>query len=136
MSQGFAVNTGPTGPQGPTVRAIMLCAAYTPAATGADSAEAVVPYDVDGTTPVIWNVRRLVFRVAAAGGAPSITVEKSTGSGAFSAVTVGTVTLGSGAYEGSTTASLGTLASGDKLRFSVGTLGTALNWTVIVEISL
>ena len=30
MAQGFAVNTGPTGPQGPSVRAIVLCSAYTP----------------------------------------------------------------------------------------------------------
>ncbi len=110
-----------------------LCAGFTPAATGADVAEFVVPYDPkDGSTSVTWNIRRIDFRVQTAGGAPSVTVEKSTASGAFSAGTVGTVTLASGANEGSTTISLGTVASGNKLRINVGTLATAQNWTVEV----
>jgi hypothetical protein len=114
---------------------LVLCAAFTPAGTGADTAEFVVPYSPrDGTTSVTWNVRRIDFRVQTAGGAPAITVEKSTATGAFSATTVGTVTLGSGAFEGNNTTSLGTVASGDKLRFNVGTLATAQNWTI--EVSL
>jgi hypothetical protein len=116
-------------------RAIVLCSAFTPTGTGADLGEITVPYAGDGTTSVTYNVVRLTLRVQTAGGAPAMTVEKSTVAGAFSAASVGTVTLGSGSSEGSTTAALGTVASGDKLRFNVGTLATATNWTIIVEIS-
>ncbi len=87
---------------------------------------------MDGVTSITWNVRRIDFRVNVAGGAPAITVEKSTASTAFSSASVGTVTLGSGAYEGNNTSSLGTVASGNKLRFNVGTLGTATGWTIEV----
>jgi len=113
----------------------MLCAGFTPSTTGADGAEIPVPYDVDGTTSVTWNVKRISLRVGTAGGAPSVTIEKSTVVGGFSAAAVGTVTLGSGDNEGSATAALGTVASGNKLRFNVVTLATAQNWTVIVELS-
>jgi hypothetical protein len=122
-------------PKVPAGGVLVLCAAFTPAGAGADTAEFVVPYSPrDGTTSVTWNVRRIDFRVNAAGGAPAITVEKSTAAGAFSATTVGTVTLGSGAFEGSVTAALGTTASGDKLRFNVGTLATATGWTIEVTL--
>ncbi len=130
-----AGGAGPPGPAGPDVRSIALCSAFTPLATGADAGEVTVPYDADGTTAVTFNVKRLTLRVATAGGAPEIVVEKSTVAGAFAAATVGTVTLGAGAFEGSVTAALGTVASGNKLRFKVNTLGTALNWTVLVELS-
>jgi hypothetical protein len=112
---------------------LTLCAGFIPAGTGADVAELVVPYDSkDGTTSIVWNVRRIDFRVQTAGGAPSVTVEKSTVATAFVATAVGTVTLASGAYEGSVTASLGTVASGNKIRMNVITLATATNWTVEV----
>jgi len=120
----------------PTVRSVVLCSGFTPQVTGGDLSEFEVPYAADGTTSLTYKVKRIFFRVGTAGGAPSITVEKSTGTGAFSATTVGTVTLGSGAYEGSTTTSLGTVTSGNKLRFNVGTLATAFNWTIIVELAL
>lgn len=117
----------------PVACLLTLCSAFTPAGTGADIAEIVVPYNPkDGTTSVTWTVRRIDFRVNVAGGAPAITVEKYTGTGAFSATTVGTVTLGSGAYEGETHSGLGTVASGNKLRFNVGTLATATGWTIEV----
>ena len=119
-------------PMGATV---VLCSSFTPAGTGADTAEIVVPYSPrDGTTSITWNVRAIDFRVQTAGGAPAVTVEKSTAAGAFSAATVGAVTLASGAFEGRTTAALGTVASGNKLRFNVGTLATAQNWSVQVEL--
>lgn len=114
---------------------MVLMTGFTPSGTGADSAEAVVPYDpADGTTSITWNVRRIDFRVAAAGGAPEVTVERSTATGAFSAATVGTVTMGSGDYEASKTASFttSTVASGSKLRCNVGALGTATGWTVSI----
>lgn len=145
---GFQVNSGasPLNLDGGTLTAgdvigapmggvVTLCQAFTPAGTGADVAEIVVPFSPrDGTTSVTWNVRRIDFRVQTAGGAPSVRVEKSTAAGAFSAATVGDVTLGSGDFEGSNTSSLGTVASGNKLRFNVLTLATAQNWTVEVTL--
>jgi hypothetical protein len=117
-------------------RSMLLCTAYTPVATGSDGAEVMVPYSpADGVTALTWVVRRLVFRVSVAGGSPSVRFEKSSGTGAFSATTIGTVTLGSGAHEGVTTgSSLGTVTSGNKIRFNAVALGTATGWTVIVEI--
>ena len=113
---------------------MVLAAGWDPTATGADIAEIPVPYDPkDGTTSVTWNVRRIELRVSTAGGTPSVTVEKSTASGVFAASTVGTVTLGVGAYQGAVTAALGTVASGTKLRMNVGDLGTStVGWTVTV----
>lgn len=115
---------------------VALCAAFSPAAIGADAAEVTMPYDPDdGVTSVTWLVRRITLRVRAAGGAPSITVERSTAAGAFSAATIGTVTLGSGAFEGSITSGFtnNSAASGNKIRFNVGVLGTALDWMIEVE---
>lgn len=116
---------------------IVLCAGFTPAGTGGDVAEFTLPYSAaDGTTTVTWNVRRIDFRVQTAGGAPAVTVEKYTGTGAFSATAVGSVTLGSGANEGSQTSGFttSTLSSGDKVRFNPTALGTATNWTVQLEL--
>jgi hypothetical protein len=118
-----------------SVRTVVLCSAYTPLLLGADAAEVTVPYDYDGTTSLTWNVVRLTLRVGTAGGTPGVTVEKSTAATAFSAASVGSVALGAGAYEGSTTAGLGTVASGNKLRFTVDALGTAQNWTVLVDLA-
>jgi hypothetical protein len=114
---------------------MVLCAGFTPLTTGADSAEITVPYALDGTTALTWTVRRLVFRVQIAGGAPVVVIEKYTGTGVFSATTVGTISMGSGAYEAAVTSALGTVASGDKVRFNVTTLATAASWTVEVELS-
>jgi hypothetical protein len=116
------------------VRAVVLCTAFTPPVLGADSGEVVMPFATDGTS-VNYSIKAIRLRVGVAGGAPAVTIEKSTGSGVFSASTVGTVTLSSGAYEGSNTTSLGTINSGDKLRFNVGTIASTQNWTVIVEIA-
>jgi len=112
-----------------------LCAAYTPILTGPDSAEVTAPYDpADGVSSITWTLRWIGLRVQTAGGAPAVTIEKSSGAGAFNPTSVGTVTLGTGASEGTGTAGLGMVNSGDKLRFNVGTLGTAQNWTVLVEL--
>lgn len=114
---------------------VILCEAFTPVGTGADIAEVMVPYDpTDGTTSVTWNVRRIWLRVNVAGGAPVAVIEKSTASTAFSASTVGTLTMGSGDYEVAATSSLGTVASGNKLRFNVTTLATATGWAIGVEL--
>lgn len=114
---------------------IVLCQAFTPTATGGDAAEAVIPYSVDGVTALTWVLRRVTLRVQTAGGAPAVTIEKSTVAGAFSATSVGSVTMGGGAYEVASTASLGSVNSGDKLRFNPTVLGTATNWTIEVELS-
>lgn len=136
-SPGAQGSTGPQGASGVSGCILCLCAALTPTSTGADNAEVTVPYDpTDGTSSITWNVRRLGLRVQTAGGAPSVTVEKSTASGSFSATSVGTVTLSTGAYEGSVTSGLGTVSSGDKIRFNVVTLATAQNWTIEVELGV
>jgi hypothetical protein len=115
-------------------RAVVLCSGFTPTSLGPDAAEVEIPYATNGTS-VTYAITAIRVRVGTAGGAPALTVEKSTGTGAFSAIAVGTVTLGSGANEGATTSSLGSINSGDKLRFNVSDLGSALSWTVIVEIN-
>lgn len=112
---------------------LTLCQGFTPIATGADTAEIIVPHDpVDGTTSITWNVRRISFRVGTAGGSPSVTVERYASTGAFSPTTVGSVTLGAGSYEAANTTSLGTVASNEKLRFNASVLGTATDWTIEV----
>lgn len=111
---------------------IALMHGFTPAATGADAAEVYVPYSPgDGTTSLTYNVRRIDFRLVTAGGTPGLTVQKWSGSGAFTPTTVGTVTMVNGEYQASTTTSLGTIQSGDKLRVSVDSLGSgAEGWFV------
>lgn len=114
---------------------VTLCGAFTPAGTGGDTFEFTMPYSpADGTTSITWNMRRITLRVNVAGGAPAVTIEKSTATGAFSATTMGSVTMGSGNYEVSATGgfSSSTIASGDKLRFNATALGTATGWTVTV----
>jgi hypothetical protein len=114
---------------------LVLCAAHTPSGTGADTAEFVVPYSPDdGTTSLTYNLRRATLRVNVAGGAPVAVLEKSTVAGAFSASTLGTLTMPSGDYQVSITSfAIGTVASGDKVRFNVSALGTATGWTIELE---
>lgn len=113
---------------------VRLIAGVTPGA-GAQVAEYVLPLGTDGAS-VTWVVKRIFFRVQTAGGAPQATVEKYTGTGAFAATTVGSVTLASGANEGSQTSAFttSTLTSGDKVRLNATTLATAANWSVMLEL--
>lgn len=132
-------NTGATTaaaalPAKKQTKSVVLCSAYTPTATGPDFAEVEVPYDTTGSS-LTFAIERILLRVQTAGGAPSMKVEQSSGTGPFSATTVGTVTLAGGANEGQVTASLGTITSGTKLRFNVLVLGTAQNWIVQVDIA-
>ena len=119
-------------------RAVVLCASYTPVVLGADTAEITVPYSpLDGISAVSWSVKRLSLRaqaVESSVGGSAVTIEKSTVAGAFSATTVGTLVLPSGAYE-TYSGSFSKVNSGDKLRFNVNTLGASQNWTIITEIS-
>lgn len=115
---------------------VTLCGAFTPSATGGDAFEFTMPYSpVDGTTSITWNLRRITLRVNVAGGAPAVTIEKSTATGAFSASTMGSVTMGTGNYEVSATSGFtsSTVASGNKLRMNPTALGTATGWTVTCE---
>ncbi len=113
-----------------------LSCGYTPSAVGADPNEVTIPYSkADGTTVLTWTIRRITFRVATAGGSPSMRVEKSTVAGGFSAATVATLTIAAGDSRVSTTASLGTVSSGDTLRFNALDLGSgAAGWTVTIEL--
>jgi hypothetical protein len=121
----------------PYGRSIVLCAAYTPTATGADPAEIPVPYSpLNGTTPVTWSIRRLVIRSSTAEtSTSSINIEKSSITQSFSATLVGAVTHSYGLFETASVGSFGTVVSGDKLRFNVITLGVSTYWTVVVEAS-
>jgi len=120
----------------PIQKTLVLCSGFTPETSGADYAELVVPYASDGTTALTYNVKRINFRVATAGGAQSVTVEKSTATTAFSATTIDTVSITSGAYEAYVNPSSKTVASGNKVRMNIGTLSTPQNWTVTVELSI
>jgi len=113
---------------------ISLCEAFTPAGTGADIAEKRVPFNPTDGSSITWNVKSIFLRVNTAGGAPVVVIQKSTvGNAVFgSGSTVGTITFSSGDYEGEVTSMLGTVASGDKLRFSVTTLATATGWNIDV----
>ena len=114
---------------------LALCAAYTPIASGSDVAEIPVPYSPrDGISSINWNVRRLNMRVQTAGTSSVVNIEKSTTTNGFVASTIGILTLESGSYEAYNSSSLGTINSGDKIRFNVTTLGTAQNWTITTEL--
>jgi hypothetical protein len=125
--------TGSTGPIGPAVQSIVLCSAFTPVTAGADTAQVEIPYSSSGGS-LTYTILRLLVRVQTAGGSPSVLFEMSAGTGAFSPTSIGTVTLTGGTYEGQNTSSLGTIASGTKVRFNVQTLGTAQNWTCQVDL--
>lgn len=113
---------------------ISLCEAFTPAGTGVDINERRVPFNPTDGSSITWNVKSIFLRVNAAGGAPVVVIQKSTvGNATFgSGTTVGTITFNSGDFEGEVTTSLGTVTSGDKLRFSVTALGTATGWGIDV----
>lgn len=115
---------------------LTLSLGTTPPGTGVQDVMFPVPYDSDGTTVVTWNVKRAVFRVHTAGGAPVVVLGISTGTGAQSADgTITTLTMVSGAYEVSVTTSLGTVQSGWKIYLNVTTLGTAVGWTITLLLS-
>jgi hypothetical protein len=122
--------------QTPSKRSVVmtLMEGFTPLASGADAAQIVVPFSpADGTTVLTWTVRRIDWRVSGVGTTSgSITVQKSTAAGAFSATTVGTVTIGAATHEANNTTSLGTVASGDKIRTFINTLGDKTGWFVAV----
>ena len=116
-------------------RSMFLCSAYTPGVTGIDNAEIIIPHDTNGTSSLAWTVRRLSFRVQTSGIGQAITIQKSTGVGAFTPITVGSISIASGMYESGITTGLGTLNSNDKVRFVTDVVGTATNWTIGMEIS-
>jgi len=134
LTASYALNGG-SGPGGGGAKSIMLCAAFTPNWTGADDAEIPIPYDSDGVTPVSWSINRFNIRVKYSGSSTSsVSLEKSTGDGEFVPTTLATLYLNSQSYE-TYTSSLEGIASGEKIRFNVNTLGTAQYWTLTTEIN-
>ena len=116
-------------------KVIGLCMAYTPTVTGSDAAEIPIPYkSSDGITPISWSVKRINFRTQTSESiSSSITIEKSITGNVFSAISLGSLTLSGSLYE-TFTGSTGNINSGDKMRFNVNQLGTALYWTITVEV--
>lgn len=110
---------------------LVLCAAFTPTATGVDVAEYPVPFK--DSNIIVYNLNRIVLRLQTLGGINTASIEKFTGTAAFSSVGIGTVTATATNFEGTTTTGLGTFASGEKLRFNVVGLGTGQNWTLSIE---
>lgn len=126
----------------PTGRSVVLCSAYTPTLNGPDPAEVTIPFSpIDGVTAQSWSLKRISFRAQTVeSNTSSINIEKSITASLFSASFLGTVTLPSGSFENFTTASAGTssigsIISGNKIRFNVTALGTSTNWTIITELS-
>lgn len=123
-------------PSTPSGRAVGLCAAYTPLVTGADAAEIPIPYNTDGTTPITWNIKRINMRVQVSESvSSSVAIEKSNVAGVFTATEIGRILLPATSYEAFTGSISSTIASGEKMRFNVIELGTAQNWTLLVEIT-
>lgn len=132
LTASYAANAGGTAASS---RAMVLCAAFTPFLTGADYAEIPVPYLNDGVTAVSWSVNRINFRVNISGSTTSsITIQKSAATGIFTPTYVTAMSLNSSSYQ-TFTGSLVGVVSGDKVRFSVDTIGTAQYWTITTEIS-
>jgi hypothetical protein len=136
--------TGPTGPPGPTGAtgaagadnpAGFLAAIPFPTPTlGADDLEITLPYHKTTGASLNFTLRRLTLRVVVAGGDEEIEIEKYSGTGAFSGTSMGTLTLGTGEYEGSITSFTGgTAVSGDKFRIVTTDIGTATGWLVTAE---
>jgi hypothetical protein len=122
-----------------------LAKGYTPLATGGDTYEYIVPHSSkDGTTSVTYNVRRVYIRVGVAdAGTSTIQIERSTGTGVFTATSMlsaGLTVTGGSVYEayalqtGTTpTISTTTVNSGDKLRFNFTALDAAhANFTITI----
>ena len=125
--------SGGSGTQ--TFKSVVHCLAFTPTSTGPDAGEVVIPHGHDGVSVLSWDVKRLVFRVQTTGTGSSVLIEKSTGTGGFSATTVGTVAVATGAYEGYSFPTA-TVLSGDKMRFNVTDLGSTQNWFLSTDISV
>lgn len=114
----------------------------TPGATGSQPIVVTVPHSPDdGTTVAYWTVRRLYFRVeGAASGTATIQVERSAaGNTAFavvnSMVAGGLSITGTSNFENFAVGGgldITQVASGEKLRVNVTSLGAQTNWSVAV----
>ena len=119
-------------------KTIVLCSGFTPTQVGPDYTEVMVPYMNDGVNVVTWSIKRLNFRAGISGSySASVTFENSTSTGSFSASAVQTLVLPANTYEVYTSSfggSLGTIYSGNKMRFNVDYIGDAEYWTITAEI--
>jgi hypothetical protein len=116
------------------------CGDWTPTATGVDTVQKIAPYI--GNTggigqSVVWNFRRLTFRMRIAGStASSINVQKSTVTGTFtgSDIMSSDLSIASGDYEGeATTFSVDSVNSGEKLSMAIRGIGTgSTGWVAML----
>lgn len=113
---------------------LAMGSAFTPAGAGPDGNQVVVPHGLDGSQSVTWTIKRATLRVASAGSAASVAIEKSAGNGVFNGTQITVLSLGSNTYETSNAGILGTVSSGDKMRMNVLDAGSAQNWSVSVQL--
>ncbi len=127
----YAANSSPST----FTSVVVICGGYSPNYLGADWAEIPIPYNPnDGTSSIVWDIKRIDFRVAIAGGAPYLKVEKSTSTASFSASLVDNIYLDTGSYQTSSLVVGQTIQSGDKVRMNVENLGTAIGWTLTAHL--
>lgn len=93
-------------------------------AAGTHTVEVRVPYDRDGSIATFTLDELWARRDVASAADTTFTLEKYSGTGAFAATTVATVTIAAGHYEDtSTTFAVATLTSNDKLRIVFTAVG-------------
>lgn len=101
-------------------------------ATGAG--QTVIVPSAAGGAALAFTIEKIVARVESPDGSHSVhfRVEKSPGGGAFSATTVGDVTVAAGAYEATTTGLSVAVVSGNLLRVNLITIGPTSTYHVQV----
>ena len=118
--------TGTVNTRQPDKIMLIPMTGFTPTSTGGHVMELTIPFNSMGYSAnfdILW----CNLRVATAGGTPEIILEKSSGTGAFSATTILTITMTTGQYEANrdnTSTAIGTVTTGDKIRVNVTNLGS------------
>jgi hypothetical protein len=120
---------------------VSFCSGYTPVTSGADAVVIRIPDSPeDGIQPLTYRPEEFHVRVETpSAGTSTIQLDKSSGTGVFSAIAVTSINIaGAGIYETSTlnfsTAGI-LLTSGDKLRLNFTTLNaTHANFSIYLEL--
>jgi hypothetical protein len=120
---------------------VSFCSGYTPVTSGADAVVVRIPDSPeDGVISLTYRPEEFHVRVETpSAGTSTIQLDKSSGTGAFSAIAVTSINIaGAGIYETSTISfsTAGTfLTSGDKLRLNFTTLNaTHANFSIYLEL--
>ncbi len=120
---------------------VSFCSGYTPVTSGADAVVIRIPDSPeDGVVALTYRPEEFHVRVETpSAGTSTIQLDKSSGTGAFSAIAVTSINIaGAGIYETSTISfsTAGTfLTSGDKLRLNFTTLNaTHANFSIYLEL--